>query len=181
MKKQHIIVLLLAIAAVGVYLWLDSASNMDQPVDLDTSAADTVMDGDSDSSDYIGLSVEEAERLAEEREELFRVVEIDGEPQMVTEDYRPGRINAVTADGVVTRYEVEGAVDMVTPEAGEAGMHDEIIGMTEEDALSYAEENDIRFRIGARDGVFLPVTMDSIPGRITASIEDGVVASYTVE
>jgi hypothetical protein len=39
---------------------------------------------------------------------MFRVVNIDGEPQIVTMDYRIGRINASTVDGIVTEFSIEG-------------------------------------------------------------------------
>lgn len=59
--------------------------------------------------------------------------------------------------------------------------HDDIIGMTEAEAEAYADDEGVQFRVGYRDGEDLAVTMDYIPGRITASVEDGVIVSYTVE
>lgn len=59
--------------------------------------------------EYVGLSVEAAQKLAEENNTDFRVVIIDGEGQPVTMDYRIGRINATTDNGVVTSVQVEGA------------------------------------------------------------------------
>jgi PBP1b-binding outer membrane lipoprotein LpoB len=58
--------------------------------------------------DYTGLSVEEAEKLAEDNGVMFRVVMEDGEMRPATKDYRPGRINATVVDGEVVSYEVEG-------------------------------------------------------------------------
>ena len=43
-----------------------------------------------------------AEARAEERGCSLRIAEIDGEPQALTEDYSPGRINVRVRDGVVT-------------------------------------------------------------------------------
>jgi heat shock protein HslJ len=60
-------------------------------------------------------------------------------------------------------------------------MHDEIIGMTEDEAAAYAEINKLPFRIGTIDGEGRPVTADFRPGRITAELEGGVVTGYTVE
>jgi hypothetical protein len=54
------------------------------------------------------MSVVNAAELAEEKWDIFRVVNIDGEPQPVTMDYRPGRINASIVDGVVTEFYIEG-------------------------------------------------------------------------
>jgi hypothetical protein len=43
-----------------------------------------------------------AEARAEEQGCALRIAEIDGEPQALTEDYSPGRINVRVRDGVVT-------------------------------------------------------------------------------
>lgn len=125
----------------------------------------------------IGMTATAAEAYAKANDILFRVVEIDGEPQPVTKDYRPGRINASVENDVVVSYTVEGA-EVVEEEAG---LHDDIIGMTQIEAEAYAAANDIPFRIGRIDDEFLPVTMDYRPGRITAEIENAVVVDYSVE
>ncbi len=79
---------------------------------------------------------------------------------------------------MVTSYEVE-----TNPRAEETVPADnnEIIGMTIQDAEIYAQEKGVDFRIGSVDGQDRPVTLDYRVGRITASVEDGVVTSYTVE
>lgn len=59
-------------------------------------------------STYIGMSVEDATQLFEWNTSMFRVVNIDWEPQMTTKDYRVGRVNATTVDGVVTDFYIEG-------------------------------------------------------------------------
>jgi hypothetical protein len=56
---------------------------------------------------YIWLSVQEAQALAQEQSLSFRVVEEDGEGLAATMDYRPGRFNATVNDGVVTAIMVE--------------------------------------------------------------------------
>lgn len=168
-------------------------------------AVPTPANGSESSEGYVGLSEEDAAALAESQGELFRVVERDGDMLPTTRDYRPGRINATVADGVVTSYTVEGEEKGETPAgAGEedaavesedtpgdedaptdseeaAGAHDAIIGMSEADAEAYAQEQNVPFRVGSRDGEALPLTMDYRPGRITADMEDGVVTGYTVE
>jgi len=58
--------------------------------------------------DYVGMTVPQAQAQAEVRKTPFRVVMADGEAFAVTEDYRPGRINATVENGVVTSYSVEG-------------------------------------------------------------------------
>lgn len=59
--------------------------------------------------DFLGLSVTDAEHLANQHNIPFRVVQRDGELLPTTRDLRPGRINAVINDDVVTAYDVEGA------------------------------------------------------------------------
>lgn len=62
---------------------------------------------------YIGLSVDEATVEASKRGVPFRIVEIDGQPQAVTMDLRPGRINAVVNNGFVTSFSVEGGAEIM--------------------------------------------------------------------
>lgn len=59
-------------------------------------------------TDYVGLSLEQAQTLASEKGLPFRVVMKDGEALAVTLDYRPGRINASIENNIVVSYEVEG-------------------------------------------------------------------------
>lgn len=125
----------------------------------------------------IGMTTNGAEAYAQANDILFRIVEIDGEPQPVTEDYRPGRINASVEDDIVVTYNIEG--EEVAEE--DAGPHDDIIGITQSEAEAYAEANEVAFRIGRIDGEFLPVTLDYRPGRITAEIENEVIVDYSVE
>ena len=53
-------------------------------------------------SDLIGMPLREAEALAKERKLAFRVVEINGKPQIMTMDYSLDRINFTTKMGKVT-------------------------------------------------------------------------------
>lgn len=62
---------------------------------------------DNDRLEYIWLTEQEAINLAGARGDIFRVVSIDGEPQMATMDYRPGRINASIIDGRVSEFYIE--------------------------------------------------------------------------
>lgn len=193
MKQALIWILLLAVVA-GLAYWLISQNGNDEsalePVDTteepttapeDTSAQPT----DETVSDYIGLSEADAAALAAQNDVPFRVVERDGEMLPTTRDYRPGRINAVVVDGIVTAYTVEGSEDAPVLDKGEeqsgTGTHDAIIGLTQADAEAYAETNEVPFRIGSVDGEARPVTMDYRPGRITAELMDGVVTGYSVE
>jgi hypothetical protein len=198
---------ILILAGALFWLFLLSAPEAAAPVET-TDAPDTVgtapVAGEP-AVDYVGLSEAAAETLAVENAVPFRVVERDGEMLPTTRDYRPGRINATVEAGVVTSYLVEGELEPVSdggkkqgdPDANKydfgdpvspdvdgvtaTGEHDEIIGMTEAEAEAYAEANEVPFRIGSVDGEPRPLTMDYRPGRITASVEDGVVTEYTVE
>ena len=57
--------------------------------------------------EIIGMTTAEAEAYAEAKAVDFRVGTIDGEPMPVTLDYRPGRITAEIANGIVVGYNVE--------------------------------------------------------------------------
>lgn len=58
---------------------------------------------------------------------------------------------------------------------------DVIIGMTVAAAEAYASEQGLPFRIGFQDGEPFALTLDYRPGRITASVENGIVTDYSVE
>jgi hypothetical protein len=55
------------------------------------------------------------------------------------------------------------------------------IGLSVEDAMAQAEANDTLFRVVQEDGEPLAVTMDYRPGRLNATVEDGIVVSVEVE
>lgn len=75
------------------------------PVVVDTTL---VTDPGSAEQELVGLSVDEATKVAAEHGWTVRVVVLDGEPQIVTDDYSPDRINVGVADGVVTSIESRG-------------------------------------------------------------------------
>lgn len=54
---------------------------------------------------YIGLSLEEAKKLADERGLLSRVMRLDKENFVLTCDYYPDRVNLEIDEGVVTNVE----------------------------------------------------------------------------
>jgi len=58
-------------------------------------------------SEYIGLSLADAEAKAKESGVEFRIAEQDGEAKALTMDLRPGRVNAVVNSGVVTSVVIE--------------------------------------------------------------------------
>jgi hypothetical protein len=56
----------------------------------------------------VGTALSAASGRAERRGCPLRVAVLDGEPQALTEDYAPARINVRVRDGVVTRVEFMG-------------------------------------------------------------------------
>ncbi len=82
-----------------------------QPYCTDTD--ETIIDEsaeitDINATDYIGLTIEQAQSLAETNGVSFRVVAQDDEFFPVTMDYRPGRINATVRDGLIISVDIEG-------------------------------------------------------------------------
>lgn len=77
-----------------------------------TTPAGTGMINNS-QEEYIGLTVEKATELANTNRTPFRIVELDGQPQAVTMDLRPGRINAVVSSGIVVDFSVEGGNEVM--------------------------------------------------------------------
>ena len=58
-------------------------------------------------SNYVNLTLKDAEKLAKSKNTPFRVVELDGKGLPVSADFRPGRINATVKNGVVVDISVE--------------------------------------------------------------------------
>ena len=58
-------------------------------------------------SEYVGLSLADAEAKAKESGVEFRIAEQDGEAKALTMDLRPGRVNAIVNSGVVTSVVIE--------------------------------------------------------------------------
>lgn len=54
---------------------------------------------------YIGLSLEEAKKLADERGLLSRLMRLDERNFVLTADYYPDRVNFEIDEGVVTNVE----------------------------------------------------------------------------
>lgn len=55
--------------------------------------------------DYIGLSLEEAKKLADERGLLSRVMRTDKRNFVLTADYYPDRVNLEIDEGVITNVD----------------------------------------------------------------------------
>lgn len=49
----------------------------------------------------VGKNMVEAKTLLESKDLRFRISRIDGEPQILTCDYRPDRLNLEITDGVI--------------------------------------------------------------------------------
>ncbi|WP_018968667.1 hypothetical protein [Rubritalea marina] len=54
-------------------------------------------------TDFIGLSIEDAQALSKKHELRCRVIEVDGKPRPMTLDLRPDRLNFHVKDGKVTK------------------------------------------------------------------------------
>lgn len=52
----------------------------------------------------IGLDLEAAEKLLKENFKTFRVVEEDGNHNIVTRDFKPDRVNLIVVDEKVSSY-----------------------------------------------------------------------------
>ena len=72
-------------------------------------ASDETMFSESSEFSYIGLTLDQAQTAARQRNERFRVVKRDGVDLPVTLDFVYGRINAEIVDGLVVSFSVEGA------------------------------------------------------------------------
>jgi hypothetical protein len=89
----------IVIAVVGIITLLTFYQNTNAP-DWDTTSVGTL-------DPYIWLTVDQVAELAEKNGDVFRVVNIDNEAQIVTMDYVIGRINASIVNGIVTAYSIE--------------------------------------------------------------------------
>jgi hypothetical protein len=92
MNKNLIVMLLLLTVAIGVFFIFGSS-------DKENVTPTT--------SDYVGMTVAEAQAQARAAGVPFRVVIQDGQPLPITTDSRLGLINATVKGGVVTEYSVE--------------------------------------------------------------------------
>lgn len=134
------------------------------------------------ATDYVGMTVVEAETKAIADGVPFRIIMRDGIENAVTMDYRPGRINAKVENHIVTSYTVEGEDDIPpTKPMEEDANQSDYVGLTVTQAETQAAGEGIPFRVVMRDGESLPVTMDYRLGRINATVENDIVTSYIVE
>jgi hypothetical protein len=73
-----------------------------------------------------------------------------------------------------------GGADGTMP-AGQPLTGDQFVGMTLDQATSFAEEAGRQWRVVREDGVDLPATADFVEGRVSFTVEDGVVTEATIE
>ena len=83
-------------------------------------------------------------------------------------------LSLVALSGCSQSVETESPTDSMTEV-------DSYVGMSEEEAQLKADENDVMLRVVERDGNPLPMTMDYRPGRINATVENGLIVDYYVE
>lgn len=84
----------------------DMVQEMPSEEVLDEMSTDEVA-MDKIASEYMGISLEDAQKKAEEAGVVLRVVELDGQAQPVTADLMPGRINAIVENNLVMMAIVE--------------------------------------------------------------------------
>ncbi|MFC4994284.1 hypothetical protein [Rubritalea tangerina] len=128
------------------------------------------------ANDLIGLSPEDAIALAKKHKTPARVVEIDGKPQPVTLDIRPGRLNLSVTDNKVTKVAIEGQ-----PNAPKKWSADDLIGLSPEDAIALAKKHKTPARVVETDGKPQPVTLDIRPGRLNLSVTNNKVTKVAIE
>jgi hypothetical protein len=65
--------------------------------------------------------------------------------------------------------------------AGREVAGEDFVGLSLDQAISFAEELGRQWRVGKEDGVELPVTADLVPDRVTFTVEDGAVTAASIE
>ncbi len=121
---------------------------------------------------YVGLTVEDAGDRADANGLPWRVVEIDGVPQAVTEDFVPNRLNFVVADGIVTAYSTDAEL---TPGVHDPGTTQSFVGLDVETAGNQALAADRPWRVVSVDGEDLVITADFQADRVNFVVVDGIV------
>lgn len=76
--------------------------------EMNTISSEAVVSSSFAAVQYVGMTVADAEAMAQVNNVPFRVVKEDGVDLAATMDYVPGRINAEVEAGKVVRFTVEG-------------------------------------------------------------------------
>ncbi len=84
------------------------------------AATDTELSegGDRSSDGFVRLRVEKAGHRADLQGRTWRIVMLDGEPQAVTADYQPNRLNFTVEGGMVTAAATDAEMATSPPEPG---------------------------------------------------------------
>lgn len=73
------------------------------------------------------------------------------------------------------------ASDVIDDSIADIENQSEYVGLSVEEAMDLADSQGDTFRVVQEDGEFMAVTMDFRPGRINATVEDGLVVSVDIE
>jgi hypothetical protein len=175
MNKNTILLIVVLVVVAGVSFFF---INQDTTIPA-TNEVETVEV--SESSDYIGMTVEQAEAKAIAEGTTFHIVEEDGQPTDSATDYQEGRISASVEAGIVTNYYIYVNSDSIVETADVGDEYELIIEMTAAEAAAYLSTINIDSRIVYVDGTSLETTTDYVPGRINLELKDGLVSGYSVE
>lgn len=97
---KNLIFLIPALAIFSCQPEAEKADNEPEPApEAPAEPATDVLKPDS----LVGMPLEKVQAACDAAEVVHRVVEIDGEAQITTKDYRPERLNFAVEKGVVTR------------------------------------------------------------------------------
>lgn len=99
MKKLLFLIPLLAIASCQPKSEKTDAAETEPAPE---APAETAIDLSKPDS-LVGMTLAKVQAACDAAEVMHRVIEIDGQPQAATMDYRPERLNFAVKDGVITK------------------------------------------------------------------------------
>jgi hypothetical protein len=160
-----------------------SRSKLNEGVAQDTNSDNSLENGSTENTIpsnpndvLLNMTIVQAKQYAQQQQVPFRVIKEDGIAYLITEDYVPGRINATVVANKIIHYFIEGnTADLIKNKP------DNFIGKTVKEAQDYAKKQGLLFRIVVLDGAAQMVTRDYRPGRINATVVNGIVTKYAVE
>lgn len=122
---------------------------------------------------YFGLDAKTATNRATNNGVPNRIINVDGEPQMVDRAFIEGRLNFSVTGGKVSNVSVESAKS--------ADHRSEFVGMNADNAIFIAEKRGLDSRIAVLDGVAQPVDRMHKEGRLNFFVDAGRVSDLYVE
>ncbi len=128
------------------------------------------------SGSYVGLTIDEAEARADEEQRPWRIVRLDGEDLVVTEDYSPDRLNFDVEDGIVTAA----ATDEERTAGGDRSSAG-YVGLTIDEAGDRAKRQGRAWRVIRLDGEDQAITADYQEDRLNFTVEAGVVTAAATD